>query len=351
MRIAILGCGAMGTVLGAYLTRNGCPVELIDSYEAHVSAMNEQGARIVGCADLMVPVRAILPGQMEGIYDLVFLFTKQTANAAVLPGLAAHLGPDSTVCTLQNGVPEPDVAGYVGAARTVGGTVLWGATFVGPGISELTQDIGKNDHLFEIGEIDGSVGPRIRRVAEVLGYMGRPAKITDSLMASRWGKLINNACMSGMSAACGATFGQVLKHDHARACLSYLGREVKRCCEAEGFRLPALLNECSPDSLDLVDQDMFDESQRMFITMYRDMHAAKASMLQDLERGAKTEVEMINGFVCRSGDGRGIDTPFNDTVVRIVTGIEAGSLPRSMENLALFSAALFSYQEKAEVDL
>lgn len=351
MRIAILGCGAMGTVLGAYLARNGCPVDLIDSNQAHVEALNQKGAHVVGAVDVTVPVHACTPNEMQGIYDLVFLLTKQTANDVVLPGLLPHLGVGSTVCTLQNGVPEPYVAGYVGQERTVGGTVLWGATFVGAGQSELTQDITKNDHLFEVGEIDGSVGPRIQTVAEVLGHMGRPTKVTDSLMASRWGKLINNACMSGMSAVCGATFGEVLQSDHARACLSHLGREVKRCCEGEGHQLPMLLNEQSPATLDLRDQAMFDADQRMFLTMYADMHPAKASMLQDLEKGQKSEVGMINGFVSQTGAQLGIDTPFNDMVVEIVTRIEKGELPLSMDNLRYFDPALFVYQEKSVKEL
>jgi len=333
----------MGTVLGAYLTANGCPVDMVDNYQAHVDALNEKGAHIVGMVDKTIPVRSMTPEQMEGIYDLVFLFTKQTANDQVLPALLPHLGPDSTVCTLQNGVPEPYVASYVGKERTVGGTVLWGATFIGPGVSELTQNIEKNDHLFEIGEMDGSIGPRIQKVAEVLGYMGRPAKITDQLMASRWGKLINNACMSGMSAACGSTFGEVLADPKACACLSYLGREVKLCCEAAGYRLPLLLNEQSPDSFTLANQAVYQENQKMFQVMYQDMHTAKASMLQDLEKGKKTEVTMINGFVCLTGEKYGIPTPFNRKVVEIVEQIEAGSLPLSMENLRHFPQEWFDY--------
>lgn len=342
MKIAILGCGAMGTVLGAYLTKNGCPVELVDNYDAHVEALNQNGAHIVGRVDLTVPVKAITPDRMEGIYDLVFLLTKQTANDTVLPNLLPHLDESSTVCTLQNGVPEPYVARYVGEKRTVGGTLLWGATFMEPGVSELTQDITKNDHLFEIGEMDGSIGERIQAVAEVLKRMGG-VKVSDSLMDSRWGKLINNACMSGMSAACGCTFGEVLENDTARACLSYLGREVKQCCEADGHRLPVLLNGHAPDTLDLKDQAMFDANQRMFLEMYQDMHTAKASMLQDLERNKPTEVRMINGYVCDTGDKHGIDTPFNDTVVEIVSKIESGELPRSMDNLRYFDKSLFEF--------
>ncbi|MCB8564186.1 ketopantoate reductase family protein [Fusobacterium ulcerans] len=343
MKIGILGCGAMGTVMGAYMTKNGLDVELIDSYKEHVDVLNKNGAHIIGSVDMIVPVKAVTPEEMKGIYDLIFLFTKQTVNDTVLKNLLPHLNEKSTVCTLQNGVPEHFVAGYVGEERTLGGTVLWGATFVKPGVSELTQDITKNDHLFEIGAIDGTIGERVNNAAEILGYMGR-AKITDTLMASRWGKLINNACMSGMSAACGATFGEILQNEKSRACLSYLAREVKRCCEAEGYKMPILLNEQLPYSCDIKDQEMFDTNQRMFLEMYKDMYTAKASMLQDLEKEKKTEVLMINGYVSSTGDKYNIDTPFNDTVVEIVTKIEKKLLPLSMDNLKYFNDKLFEYK-------
>ena len=350
MKIAIVGCGAMGTVMGALLTKNGCPVEMVDVYKAHVDAMNEKGAHIVGKMDVTVPVKALTPDEMDGIYDVVFLFTKQTANDDILPVLLPHLGENSTVCTLQNGVPEMFVSKYVGMDRTVGGTVLWGATFVGAGESELTQDISKNDHLFEIGEISGEITPRIQMIADILGHMGRPAKVSTKLMASRWGKLINNACMSGMSAVIGGTFGDVLANPKAAACLSYIGNEVKRCCEAAGYQLPLLLNEQSPDTLDLVDQAMYDEDQKMFRVMYEDMHTAKASMLQDLEKGRKSEVGMINGYVCQTGDQYGIETPFNDKVVEIVRCIEEGKLTLSEKNIDLFPDEWFKYtiQYKSE---
>ena len=343
MKIAILGSGAMGTVLGAYLTRNGCAVEMVDTYLAHVDALNRDGAHIVGTVDFTVPVKAVRPEQMEGIYDLVFLFTKQLANDSVLPALLKHLDENSTVCTLQNGVPEPYVADYVGQNRTVGGTVLWGATFLGPGVSELTQDITKSTHLFEIGEIDGHIGERIRKVATVLEHMG-PTMVSDGLMDSRWSKLVNNACMSGMSAVCGYTFGQVLDNPLSRACLSYIGREVKQCCEAEGHTLHPLLSLSYPPlCLALGSQQEFDESQQMFLDAYEGLRAAKASMLQDLEKGRPTEVQMIDGYVCKVGRKHGIPTPFCDKVVEIVEKISAKQLPLSDENLKQFPSELFTY--------
>lgn len=345
MRVAIVGCGSMGTVLGAFLTKNGCPVDMIDSYQAHVDAMNEKGAQVIGTVEFNVPVHALTPDQMEGIYDMVILFTKQTANDDILPKLLPHLGENSVVCTLQNGVPEPFVAKYVGENRTVGGAVLWSATFEGPGVSRLTQNLSNLDHYFDIGEISGENTERIQQVAQVLGLMGH-ANVTSSLMESRWAKLINNACMSGMSAACGTTFGGVLENDKARACLSYLGHEVKICCEAEGYRMPTLVFGYQPDSLDIRDQAQYEENQKMFTDMYQVALPAKASMLQDLEKGKPTEVPMINGYVSEVGRKHGIPTPFNDTVVKIVKMIEAGELSLSMDNLRYFDDAWFCYEQK-----
>ena len=119
----------------------------------------------------------------------------------------------------------------------------------------------------------------------------------------------------------------MLDNPRARACLSYLGREVKLCCEKSGYRLPVLLGGHRPDSLAIDDQAMFDENQRMFLDMYEGLRTAKASMLQDLEKNKTTEVSVINGFVCAVGDAHGIATPFNDTVLRIVSGIEEWRFP------------------------
>ncbi len=343
MRIAIVGTGAMGTVLGAFLTKNGCPVDMVDSYKDHVDAMKKDGAHIIGTVDMVVPVSAMLPEEMTGIYDLIFLFTKQTANATVLPALLQHLDENSTVCTLQNGVPEPSVASYVGQNRTVGGTVLWGATFISPGVSQLTSNLEQAPVLFDVGEMDGTVGPRIQKVAEVLGIMGTTV-VTDKLMESRWVKLINNACVSGMSAACGITFGEVVETPETGACVAYIGNEVKKCCEAAGYTMTKLAGGFPAETLNLKDQAQYDQNQQDFIDMYVSLRPAKASMLQDLEKGKQTEVLMINGFVCDTGKQYGIPTPFNDAVVEVVTAIERGEKTPCMDNLDRFRQIGYKYK-------
>lgn len=328
----------MGTILGAYLNKSGHETTLIDNYEDHVRALNEKGARVTRCAALTVPVKAITPSQMEGHYDLVFLLTKQTANEEVLGHLVNFLKEDSTVCTLQNGVPEPSVARSIGEERTVGGTVLWGATFVEPGVSELTQDISKQDALFEIGELSGAIGERIRMVADVLEKMG-PVVITDNLMGTRWLKVMLNSSWSGMSAALGCTFGEIIDNPTASACLSYIAHEVSVVCKAVGYTMPPFTFwgvDVSPMGVIGTAED-FALSQKTYHDILRNMRPAKASMLQDLEKGKVTEVGMINGYVCEEGKRAGIPTPFCDTVVKIVRGIERKELPLSMDNLKYFA--------------
>ena len=342
MRIAIIGSGAMGTILGAFLTKKGYNLELVDTYKEHVDALNEFGAKIIGTQEFIVPVKAITPDQMSGIYDLAILFTKQTANHIVLPHLLNFLNDNSVVCTLQNGVPEPSVASYVGVNRTIGGASNWSATFISPSISELTQDLKNTASSFDLGEMNGAISPRVRKIADILGEIGRPVKLTDSLMESRYGKLVLNACVSGMSAVCGLTFGEVLENPIARACVSHIGNEVKKVCEADGYKLPIVLGY-SMDTLALEDQEMFDANGRMFMELYRPAWAGKASMLQDLEKGLETEVKMINGFVSDGGRKYEIATPFNDMVVDIVGKIEEGKLTYSVDNLQLFQEELFVF--------
>lgn len=335
MKIAIYGCGSMGTVLGAFLNKNGLEVTLIDSYEEHVKALNEKGARIVGWADLTVPVKAITPEQMEGKYDIVFILTKQTANSVALPHLKQFLNDDSVVCTLQNGVPEYSVDEYIGGNRTVGGTVLWGATFVSPGVSEVTQDVTSGDILFDIGEIDGKDTERIKKVAKVLEHMG-PVLIVENLMGARWSKLILNSCMSGMSAAMGTVFGDILDNPKASACLSYIASDIINVCEEAKVDLEDVMGMDMRDFGRVDTVEAFEKSQDCFRKFYADKLTAKASMLQDLEKGKQTEVDMINGFVVEQGKKYGIPTPYNDIAVKIIKGIENKELPLSMDNLKFF---------------
>ena len=273
---------------------------------------------------------------MKEKYEIVFLFTKQTANSSALPHLKKFLNDDSVVCTLQNGVPEYSVEEYIGGNRTIGGTVLWGATFISPGVSEVTQDITSGDVLFDIGEIDGKITCRVKKVADVLEHMG-PVNIVENLMGARWSKLILNSCMSGLSAVTGSVFGDVLNNPKSSALLSYIANDIINVCEKANVKLEDVMGMDMRDYGKVDTLENFVTSQNCFRRFYADKLTAKASMLQDLEAGKKTEVDMINGFVVDQGKKYGVSTPYNDIVFNIIKRIENKELSLSMNNLKFFN--------------
>lgn len=340
MTIAVMGAGSLGIVVGALITKSGQDVVLIDVDEKNIDALNARGARITGSLDITIPVRAILPSQMEGIYDIVFLLTKQTYNETALTALLPHLGSESTVCALQNGIPEESVASRVGLARTIGGTVGFGATWREPGVSILTSTLEALQNFgFDIGEIDGRLTPRLDRIKAVLSAVGG-CQIVDNLMPIRWSKLLMNATFSGVSAALGCTFGDVLEHPGAMRFLSHIADETIKVARANGFRLAPMQGE-DMNFLELHAGETLDSKMPFYRRVWSRHAKLKASMLQDLEKERKTEINQINGYVCQKGRVAGVGTPCNDLVVELVSEAEATKkLPKFAANLERMNTCL-----------
>ena len=339
MRTAILGAGSIGMIAGAIITKKGREIELVDTYQAHVDALKANGATVVGNLELSVPVKALTPAEMTGVYDLVLLLTKQTANADILPKLLPHLDENSLVLTLQNGIPEEAVASIVGKERTAGGAVGWGATLLGPGKSMLTSSqYALENFAFDIGEIDGKDTPRIRKAQELLSLVGN-TPVLDNLMGVRWSKLLMNATFSGMSAALGSTFGDVLYDDVAIKCIAFIADETIRVANACGYRME-LMQGKDFEQLRLEGKSDIPSKLPFYYEVWDRHVKLKASMLQDLEKGFKTEINQINGHVTKKGREVGVPTPFNDKVVEMVKRQEDTGVIHTMADKAEFEPIL-----------
>ena len=318
MRAAIIGIGSLGTIIGALITKGGKRIDLFDSYKDNIDALNRSGATITGAIDLNVPVTAYTPDQMSGEYDLAFLLTKQTNNHAVLPRLLPHLHSESVVCTLQNGIPEDSVASIVGRERTIGGAVGFGATWLKPGVSLLTSSYATVEKFaFEIGEIDGVVRPRLEVIKEYLECVGN-TEIRGNLMGIRFAKVLMNATFSGMSAALGCTFGDVLDDPKAMACLAFVANECIAVAHARGVRLVEMQGE-DLEAFELNSAADIPSKMPLYRKIWGPHKKLKASMLQDLEKGRECEINYINGVICKNGRECGLPTPFNDKIVELVT--------------------------------
>ncbi|GAB1154248.1 ketopantoate reductase family protein [Paenibacillus illinoisensis] len=321
MRIAILGAGSLGTIVGAYLADGGMDVELIDAYQEHVDALNETGAKVVGTTEFHAKVKAITPDQKSGTYDLVLLLTKQLSNGTILRELLPFLHEESIVCSLQNGIPEENVASIVGAARVIAGSVEFGATFMEPGVSSLTTEYTQfKKYAFQIGELNGETSDRIQRVKTVLDLVGG-THISDNLVGTKWSKLLINNAFSGLSAALNGEYGDILDDEVGIVSAVHIADETIKVGHANGVEF-VKMNGFDIASLELQSEQDIPERIKTLRYVMEPSRLLKASMLQDLEKKRKTEIDYINGVVSSKAEGTGITTPYNDLVVKLVQAAE-----------------------------
>ena len=333
MRVAIYGAGSLGTILGAFISKAGVNIELINRNKAHVKALQEKGACIVGTLEFKQPVVAYTPEEMQGIYDIIFLMTKQQHNAEVVETLRPFLAEDGALVTFQNGLPEVLLADILGEERVLGCTVAWGATLQSPGVCELTS--APDALSFSLGAMSDKRSKHFERVKELLEMMGT-VEVEENFIGTRWSKLLINAAFSGMSAVLGCTFGEAAGPWASRRIVQGLMKECMDVCEAGGIRIEPVQGK---DIMKLLNyNNPFKRALSfMIIPIAIRKHAKlKASMLQDLEKGKLTEVDAINGAVADYGKKVGVPTPLNDCVVEIVHSIERGERKAGPENLSLF---------------
>ena len=333
MRIAIYGAGSLGTILGAFISKNGIDIELINRNLSHVKALQTKGAQVVGTMQFTQTVTAYTPDEMNGKYDIIFLMTKQQHNRKVVKMLQPHLADDGVLVTFQNGLPEMQIAEILGEERVMGCTVAWGATLKEPGICELTSS---TDALsFSLGAVGTKRNRHFDRVKELLECMGT-VEVEENFIGTRWSKLLINAAFSGMSAVLGCTFGEAAQPRASRRIVQAIIKECIDVCKAGNIRIEPVQGK---DIVKLLDYDNALKRTFSFLIIpiaIRKHAKLKASMLQDLEKGKPTEVDAINGAVVDYGKKVGCPTPMNERVVDIIHRIEKGELQPCFDNLRYF---------------
>lgn len=337
MKIAIMGAGSLGTILGAYVSKAGYDVVLIDPFQEHVDKLNKEGAHVIGTVDFLQPVKALTPDQMEGIYDVVIYMAKQTYNDTAIPEIKAHIDEKSTVCVCQNGIPEYAVSQAIGSDRVVGAPVGWGATFQGPGCSVLTTDEGRLD--FTLGSLDGPINEHVEKVKPILESMGG-VHVSDNLLGLRWTKLLMNATFSGLSTALGTTFGGVLDNDDAMKLILKIGKECLDVAAGAGITLEPYEGYDFYTAFKRGNDQTNRKSIELIREIWQPHYKLTASMAQDILKGRKCEIFDINGVVCKTGRETGIPTPVNDIVVDVVDKMQDGNLKYETQNMMYFERLL-----------
>jgi 2-dehydropantoate 2-reductase len=303
MKVCIVGAGALGSTIGGTLAAGGCDVCLIDSYGAHVDAINRSGLRILeGDRERTVAVAARTSAEGLEPVDLVIVLVKSFHTEAAVVAAAPVIGADTIVMSLQNGLGHEDIiAGVVGRERVLAGKTYVGGVFLGPG-HVRSGVVGKET---VIGELDGGSSKRVERIAAAMNAAGLQTIVSPNIMGTMWDKLLINVAGGALTAVTRLTYGGLYSLPVLEDCALAAVAEAMAVARVGGVRL----SMTDP-------REAWDKASAGLPPEF------KTSMLQSLSKGEATEVDFIHGSVVRWGARCGVPTPVNSTLVACVKGVE-----------------------------
>jgi 2-dehydropantoate 2-reductase len=316
--VLVVGAGAIGGVTAAKMTGEVRRVAVLDANEEHVERMRGDGLLLNDLGEeRRVRVEAHAdPAGLEDPFDFALITLKAPYLESALEPLLER-GLVETFVSLGNGLVQERIAGIVGEGNLIWGTVEWGATNLGPGhLAQTTRG------HFVIGEPEGSIRERTRILAEALGAVDE-VRVTENIRGQVWSKLLVNSAFSGLGAVSGLLYGDVVDDPDGREVALALWREGYDVGLAQNLELEDVLG-VPAESLVVRSAEDRERADGALEVAMRQAGATKASMLQDLERGVKTEVDVINGGVVEKGEEYGVETPLNSRVVELMRAMERG---------------------------
>jgi 2-dehydropantoate 2-reductase len=303
MKICFLGSGALGSAIGGALSEAGADVHLIDAWPAHVDAMNHDGLTLrEDGVDRKVRVKAATSTDGIGTADLVIVLVKSFHTRDAVEKAAAIIGPDTAVMSLQNGLGHDDIiAEVVGHGRVLGGKTYLGGVLLAPG--HVIAGLKGKETI--IGELDGRLTDRAKRIADAFNRAGLRTIVSDNIVGTMWDKLLINVATGALAGITGLTYGGLYRVPEVEACALAAIAEGIAVARASGVKLS------------------YDDPEGPWLKAADGLPPEfKTSLLQSLEKGSRTEIDFINGSVVRWGAKCGVPTPVNEALVACVKGIE-----------------------------
>jgi 2-dehydropantoate 2-reductase len=325
--ILIVGGGAIGGVTAALLSDHVTRLAVLDPAVEHARLMRTPGLRVeIDGQERVVALQSYVSAdELDEHFDFALVTVKAHHVEAALAPLHSRQLVDTYV-SLGNGMVQPRVAEAVGADHVMAGVIEFGASNRGPG------HVARTSHgALTIGELDGVIRPRTRRLATLMAPVGE-IHLTDNVAGAIWSKLILNSTMSALGALSGLTTGGVIGDPDGRRASLALWREGYEAAQSAGIQLePVFATDPREMTASIVGPA---RAEARLVQAVSIASATKASMLQDLERGVLTEVDVINGAVDAQSRKAGLDAPVNKYVLAAVHEMERGERQRRQSELA-----------------
>ena len=310
MKIAILGAGAMGALVGAHLKKGGGEVYFIDVFEEHMRAIAENGLSMKiegesGPQTVFVD-GAEINGDRIGVCDAVIVLVKCYDTETAVMSNRALFGKDTIAVTLQNGLGGADLLAKHFDSDHIGlGLLKSSANLIAPGIiigRTRFPDSPKGVY-FSSAAPDTPYSGIFSSLEKLLCDGGMPAACCDNIEELIWDKLSGNVKVNGVAAILQLAVEDMMHNEDAIRIMNELGREVCEVARAKGIDMPF---------------EKYAE-RRSDEPLIRDqMNLHYVSMVLDAYNGRRTEIDFINGAIVREGKKYGVPTPYNETVWRLV---------------------------------
>jgi len=330
MQILIVGIGALGGTIAARAIRTGLPVRLAARNTDSAEALRRSGLRVSGIGGEVradaIDVAAVEDYGKGDQFDVILLATKAQDALEIAPHVVGLLAPEGVILPIQNGGVARVLADRLGEDKILGGFSNLGATMVEPGVYEQ-----KNAGHLLIGELAGGVSERVERVARALGR-AIEVKVSSNLTGAIWSKLLINCSVTTLGALCSQTMRQYMETEAGKKVFRRTYEEALSVALAIGIRLEHMAVDPIPPGWpsNFAAEEHYESWVEAIIAFYGDV---KPSMLQDFERGRKTEVDFINGYVVTLGHASGVPVHMNATITDLVQRIERGVLQPTRERM------------------
>ena len=345
MKIGIMGAGALGSYVGAFLAKEGEDVTLVDMWPEHVDAIQNNGLRASGSqGDFTVPVRAlhITDGQaIREPFDVALISVKSYDTEWATHFIKRYVAPLGFFVSLQNCWNDPLIGNIVGNSREVGciashiEVALWEPGHVTRG-GAVGRDSGH--HVFRVGEQDGRTTPRVEDLARLMNAIDG-SYATDNLWGERWAKLCQNSMGNAISAMSGLGSQDMAQDPRCRLIRVHLAKEAAKVGLAMGLKVVDVNGHPAAAWAGADRGDVFEELDD-HLRNHRGRTNWLASMAQDVKKGRRTEIDLMNGLVSAKGLEVSVPTPFNDAIVDTMHRIDDGSLAPGPANVERILSAV-----------
>jgi 2-dehydropantoate 2-reductase len=334
MRTLIVGIGALGGTIATRAAAAHLPVWLATRTADSARRLWSSGLRVSGVGGAATAtsfhVDALEEYRRADAFDLILLATKAHEALEISPFLATLLAPSGTLVPIQNGGVSQILAERLGDDVVVGGLSNLGATMVEPG----TYEQRNAGHLL-VGELRGGLSERVANIARTLSR-AIETRVTTDLGGAVWAKLLLNCSVTTIGAIAARTMRQYMTAPAGRDVFRMAYDEALSVALADGKEPARMIVDPVPPGWQArsVPGEEYEQWIEQILGAYGDL---KPSMLQDFERGRRTEIDFINGYVAQLGSEHGVPVAMNAAITDVVHRIERAEVqpdPARLEELA-----------------